>query len=63
MFFSGVFIVNFEHISNHLLVFIVDFEQVTVNWVFTELRSIYRPTICKSISYIYIYIYIYIYTY
>ena len=60
MFFSGVFIVNFEHISNHLLVFIVDFEQVTVNWVFTELRSIYRPTICKSISYIYIYIYIYI---
>ena len=56
--FSGVFIVNFEHISNHLLVFIVDFEQVTVNWVFTELNI--WPTICKSISYIYIYIYIYI---
>ena len=54
--FSGVFIVNFEHISNHLLVFIVDFEQVTVNWVFTELNI--WPTICKSISYIYIYIYI-----
>ena len=56
MFFSGVFI-NFEHISNHLLVFIVDFEQATVNWVFTELNI--WPTICKSISYIYIYIYIY----
>ena len=33
---SGVFIVNFKHISHLLLVFsIVDFEQVNVNWVDT----------------------------
>ena len=29
---SGVFIVNFEHISHH--VSIVDFEQVNFRWVF-----------------------------
>ena len=30
---SGVFIVNFEHISYLFLVSIVDFEQVNVSWV------------------------------
>ena len=30
---SGAFIVNFEHFTPFSIVCIVDFEQVTVNWV------------------------------
>ena len=30
---SGVFIVNFKHISHFALVFIVKFEQVNAGWV------------------------------
>ena len=33
---SDVFIVNFEHISHHSSVSIVDFEQVNVSWVSTN---------------------------
>ena len=33
MTFSGVFIVNFEHISHIFLFFILDFEHVNVSWV------------------------------
>ena len=31
---SGVFIVNFEDISDHFPVFFVDFEQVNISWVY-----------------------------
>ena len=32
----GVFIVNFEHISHLVLMFLVNIEQVNADWVFYE---------------------------
>ena len=33
---SGVFIVNFEHVSHLFLVFIANFEQLNARWVITS---------------------------
>ena len=40
---TSVFIVNFEHISHHVLVFsIVNFEHVVAGWVGTGYLKIYK---------------------
>ena len=39
---SGIFIVNFEYISHHFLVFLVAFEQINAAWKVSIANSLYR---------------------
>ena len=45
---SGAFIVNFEHISHHALVFIVNVEHVIGGWVVSLHRHFHYPNIRKK---------------
>ena len=48
--YSGVFVVNCEHISNFAL--IVDFEQANVCWIDIEKRNIFEDMIWYIMRYV-----------
>ena len=50
---SGVFIVNFEHISQLVSVSNANFEHVIADWVFINLANIDTSTTVNLVSFIY----------